>query len=332
MSTISQNTIAELRVNTKVWGRNGQSPHSIVHPRHPMRLCQTIQVPSLKEMKATLPMGMSIVNTLGYSKYTDNLLGFSREKVLVGHRVFEQNPRILLLNNTLVTTEEFLKTENALDALVGSLRLALDAIEAQVWYVIFTGGQSITLPVDVFSNNIGYREILALGRAAVHRIAGTDNVHVLVPVIHYAAMLLDNTAGITPSAQSAVTEHHLYEAPRATIIPLAHNTEYLINQVTSEDETGFHSAIVFYPDYLPSLIVRHVFEDISIERVRQSGNDRNLRRVVLERYLSFELPTVYNQDNRPVMPVIPIIADAAFGSVGNKYSNGFDNLSAIASF
>jgi len=332
MSDLSQYSAGSTGVNTRLWGRNGQSPHSIVHPKHPMRLCQTIQVQSLKEMKYALDMGMTIVNTLGLRKYLSNAFLATREKTPVEHQVFNVNPRILRLNNTILTTEEFLKTENALDALLGSLRLALDAIEAQFWYLIFAGGFVFYPPVTVTATDFSYRELLALGRAAVHRVAGTENVHVLTPVIHYAAMLMDNTAGNTPTQQAGVTEHHLYDAPRATIIPVAHNTNYLINNVVDINETGTHIYMSFYPDYLPSLFVRYVYEEISIERVSESASERNLRRVVFGRYLMFELPTVYSQNGIPAMPIVALDASYALTNTMNKFSDGYQNISAIASF
>jgi hypothetical protein len=332
MSDLSQYTGGSAGVNTRLWGRNGQSPHSIVHPKHPMRLCQTIQVQSLKEMKHVLDTGMTIVNTLGLSKYLSNSFLATREKTPVEHEVFNANQRILRLNNTILTTEEFLKTENALDALLGSLRLALDAIEAQLWYLIFTGGFVFIPSFFITSPDFSYREVLALGRASVHRVAGTENVHVLTPVIHYAAMLMDNTAGNTPTQQAGVTEHHLYDAPRATIIPLAHNTNFVINNVITNDETGFHDLIPFYPDYLPSLFVRYIYEEISVEKINEIAGQRNLRRVVLGRYLMFELPTVYSQNGVPAMPIVAINATFALTNTMNKFSNGFQNISAIASF
>jgi hypothetical protein len=319
-------------VNTRLWGKNGQSQHSMVHPKHPMRLCKTIEVQSLKEMKQTLPMGSPIVDTLGLQKNYNYLLNATNEKVVIGHNVYNITPGFIKIAQTILTTEEFLNTENAVDALLGSLRLALDAIEAQVWYLIFTGGFGILLPLDTSSGSLSYRELLAYGRAAIHRIAGTDNVHVLTPVIHYAAMLLDNTAGITASQQSAVTEHHLYDAPRATIIPLAHNTSYFINNVVNSGDTGLHDEIGFYPDYLPSLITRYVYEYLSIERVKERSQDRNLRRVVLERYLTLDVPFVYDQIFAPAVPFVYLFARTALNNVIAKYDNGFDNLSAIASF
>jgi len=332
MSDLSAYTPHPIGINNRLWGTNGQSPHSIVHPKHPMRLCQTIQVQSLKEMRFALPMGMSIVNTLGFRKYFSNLLLITREKTIVQHEVFDDNPTIIRLNNTILTTEEFLKTENALNALLGSLRLALDAIEAQLWYFIFTGGYVFIPPFIVTATDFSYRELLALGRASVHRIAGTENVHVLMPVIHYGAMLMDNTAGNTPTQQSGVTEHHLYDAPRATIIPVAHNTNYIINNVTTNDEAGFHDLIPFYPDYLPSLFVRYVYEEVSVEKVSESADDRNLRRVVLGRYLMFDVPAIYSRGVFPAMPMVMINGSVALTNTMNKFSNGFQNISAIASF
>jgi len=332
MSDLSNYHLHITTVNTKLWNRDGKSPHSLVHPKHPMRLCETIQVQSLKEMKQTLNMGMTSVNTLGLRKYLPNLFYITREKTLVEHYVFDEKVPVFRLNNTLLTTEEFLKTENALDALLGALRLALDAIEAQIWYLIFTGGYVYLPPFIVTAADFSYRELLALGRASVHRIAGTDNVHVLMPVIHYGAMLMDNTAGITPTQQSAVTEHHLYDAPRATIIPVAHNTNFIINNVTNIDEMSFHDFISFYPDYLPSLIVRYIYEEVSIEKVSESADERNLRRVVLGRYLMFELPTAYAEPGFPRMPIVMINGEFALNNTINKFSNGFQNISTIASF
>jgi hypothetical protein len=276
-------------------------------------------------------MGMSIVNTIGFTKYLFYFFGLTNEKTLVQHSVFDDDIPFLRLSNTLLVTEEFLRTENALDALLGSLRLSLDAIEAQIWYLIFTGGYTFLPPVITTGANFSYRELLALGRAAVHRIAGTENVHVLVPVIHYAAMLLDNTTGITPTQQSGVTEHHLYDAPRVTIIPLAHNTNYLINNVTSS-ETGTHFRIAFYPDYLPSLFRRYIYEEVFVEKVSVSASDRNLRRVVLGRYFMYELPTVYIEGTNPAMPIVQLDATNALNNTIAKFDNGFQNISAIASF
>jgi len=332
MSGLNSFAFPSLVVNTRLWGKNGQSQHSIVHPKHPMRLCKTVEVQSLKEMKQTLPMGSLIVDTLGFQKHFNYLINPTGEKVVIGHNVYDESPLFLKIAQTILATEEFLNTENALDALLGSLRLALDAIEAQIWHLIFSGSYSILLPLDTSSLTLSYRELLAYGRAAIHRIAGTDNVHVLTPVIHYAAMLLDNTAGITASQQSAVTEHHLYDAPSATIIPLAHNTYYAINNVTNPDDFGLYDEIAFYPDYLPSLITRYIYEPVTIESVKERSRDRNLRRVVLERYLTFELPVVYDQILSPAMPVVYVSARTAFNNVTTKYDNGFVNLSAIASF
>jgi len=332
MSDLSNYHLHITAVNTKLWGRNNQSPHSIVHPQHPMRLCETIQVQSLKEMKQTLNMGMPIVNTLGFNRYLSLLYYITRDKILVDHEVFDEKLFVPRIANTVLTTEEFLRTENALEALLGSLRLALDAIEAQVWYLIFTGGYVFLPPVITTGTNFSYREVFAFGRAAVHRVAGTANVHALVPVIHYAAMLMDNTTGITPTAQSGVTEHHLYDAPRVTIIPIAHNTNYLINNVTNIGDIGFHDRIPFYPDYLPSLFTRYIYEEVSVERVSESPNERNQRRVVLERYFMYEIPTAYTQGGQPVMPIVQIPANGALFNTINKFSNGFQNISAIASF
>ena len=332
MSGLNLPFIPSLVVNTRLWGKNGQSPHSMVAPKHPMRLCKTVEVQSLKEMKQTLPMGSPIVDTLGLQKHARYLTNSTGEKVVIRHDVYNERPAYLKIAQTILATEEFLNTENAVDALLGSLRLALDAIEAQIWYLIFSGGYGILLPLNTSSASLSYRELLAYGRAAIHRIAGTDNVHVLTPVVHYAAMLLDNTAGITASQQSAVTEHHLYDAPRATIIPLAHNTDYLINNITNPNNFGLYDQVVFYPDYLPSLITRYIYEQISIERVRESSQDENRRRVVLERYLTFELPLVYGQTISPAMPVVPLFARTALSNVMDKYDNGFYNLNAIAAF
>jgi len=332
MSSLNIQSLASIVVNTNLWGRNGQSPHSIIHPKHPMRLCQTIQVQSLKEMKQTLPMGSTFVNTLGLRKHFFYFFYVTRQKPPIQHFVRDAGDGILRLAHTILVTEEFLKTENALDALLGSVRLALDAIEAQIWYLIFTGGYAVFLPVNVGVAGFSYRELMAYGRAAVHRIAGTDNVHVLMPVIHYAAMLLDNTAGITPAQQSGVTEHHLYDGPRATIIPVAHNTEYIINNVTI-DELGIHDDIAFYPDYLPSLITKYVFEEVYVDRVKESSNNTNLYRVVLERYFSFELPLVYDYPGfLPAMPVVYLPANTVLSNTMAKYNGAFANLSAIASF
>jgi len=332
MSGLNSFALPSLVVNTRLWGKNGQSQHSIVHPKHPMRLCKTVEVQSLKEMKQTLPMGSLIVDTLGFIKNFSYTLRATDEKVVLGHNVYDEIPSYLKIAQTILATEEFLNTENAVDALLGSLRLALDAIEAQLWYLIFSGGYSILLPLNTSSGSLSYRELLAYGRAAIHRIAGTDNVHVLTPVIHYAAMLLDNTAGITASQQSAVTEHHLYDAPRATIIPLAHNTSYLVNNVTNPDDFGVHDEIAFYPDYLPSLITRYIYEQVSIERVKERSQDRNLRRVVLERYFTFELPIVYDQIFSPAIPAVFVFARTALNNVMAKYDNGVANINAIASF
>jgi len=277
-------------------------------------------------------MGSPVVNLLGFEKHSSYALGTNRQKEVLNHVVYDTAPVFIKFAHTILATEEFVKTENALDALLGSLRLALDAAEAQFWYLIFTGSLAILLPIASNTPSFSYRELLAYGRAATHRIAGTDNVHVLTPVIHYAAMLLDNTAGITSTQQSGVTEHHLYDAPRATIIPVAHNTEFTINNVTTPEETGFHTHIAFYPDYLPSLITRYVYEEVAVERVRERGSDRNLRRVVMERYLSFEFPYVYETGSRVAMPIVYILADNAITSVINKYYEGFQNLSLIASF
>jgi hypothetical protein len=297
-----------------------------------MRLCKTVEVESFKDMKTVLPVGMSIVHTLGFNRYLANILHLTREKPFLEPVALDYDAYVIRLNNTAVATEEFLRTEKALDALLGTLRLALDAIEAYIWYLIFSGGFVFWPPVITTGANFSYRELLALGRAAVHRIAGTENVHVLVPVIHYAAMLMDNTTGITPSAQSAVTEHHLYDAPKATIIPVAHNTSYFIHNVTDVLDFCSHDSISFYPDYLPSLIVRYVYEEVSVEKVNETSNNRNLRRVVLGRYLAFEFPLVYNNGVLPAMPVVRLNASNALTNTMNKFANGFNNISAIAAF
>jgi len=332
MSGIAAYHLHITSVNTKLWGRNGQSPHSIVHPKHPMRLCETIQVQSLKEMKQTLNAGMTIVNTIGSNRYFSYLLDITREKILADHQVYDEKLSIFKIANTVLTTEEFLRTENALDALLGSLRLALDAIEAQIWYLIFTGGYVFLPPIITTGANFSYREVFALGRAAVHRVAGTENVHALVPILHYAAMLMDNSTGITPTQQSGATEHHLYDTPRVTIIPVAHNTNYLINNVTNTGDIGLHERIPFYPDYLPSLFTRYVYEEVLVERVSETSSERNQRRVVLGRYFMYEIPTAYTRGGAPAMPVVQIPADQALNNTINKFSNGFQNISAIASF
>jgi hypothetical protein len=291
-------------------GPDGFNPLSSVHPLHPMREMPTVLVNSLREMWEVAPIAIDIPsqndegNALIYAFDPYNI-----PKPVLPIRAEVTNGWPFKIAATTSITEELVLIDGAIDVVKGLLWRRVDAAEAILWfYILASASASLIPPYPVRS----FRELFALARTFLSRMAPHFIFRALVRPIAYGAAILENSAGIAQN--SDYTE--LQDASgKITIIPVA-----------AEYYNTMSELVIVYPVWLPSLCKRYIYEIESVDLVVDATMEKNVRRVTCERYLAPVLPKFlyYDYADQFIIPSVILDASEALNEVASKY--GTDTL------
>ena len=315
--------IARARAYTAHY-RNEENPFGIlssVHPLHPMRKMETIRVGSLAEMQTIVPVGLTL---RGQNKTREELIYIltGGNKPEIDIYASDDAQGIFPIVATVLVAEETFNTPEVGRAIIELLWRKVDAIEAIIWWYVFTGnGYYLSLPNPAES----FREIFAFGRAFLMRVNPEMFFEVLMTPRSYGAMLLDNAAGA--NQDTSYTEHQI-AAGLITPIPVAMNYRPITDGGSYNDER-----IVIYPLSFARACKRYIYEVEHIDKVRDATEDRNMYRVTCERYLSpiFPYDYYFEDDGRHVIPAAVLSVWDAINSIQSKYGPGaIANLDYIA--
>jgi len=283
---------------------DGHTLMAPVHPWHPMREMATIRVNSLRDMWMATPIGIDIpsqndeVATLVY------LWDPNSPKPVLPIRAEVIGGSVIKIAATTTVPEEVALVEGALDVVRGLLWRRVDASEAILWFYIL-GGLSATLtPTHTVSS---FRELFALARTFLSRMAPHFAFKALMRPIAYGAALLENSAGVAQN--SNYTE--LQDASGSmTIVPIA--AEYFFGSI---------QPVIVYPSWLESLCRRYIYETEFVERVVDEATERNVHRVTCERYMTPVLPYFfyYQAEDKFIVPSVVIDASDAINEIASRY-------------
>jgi len=278
---------------------------SPVHPLHPMREIPTVRVGSLREMWIAAPIGIDIPSQnaeLDALIYNAAPSGAPKPVLTIRAKIFDRG--LIRIAATTTIPEEIALVEGALDVVKGLVWRRVDASEAILWFYIL-GGRSATLipPQPVRS----FRELFALARTFLSRLAPYSTFTALMRPIAYGAAILENSAGVAQN--SNYTE--LQDASGSMfIVPIA-----------SEHEPGPMNMVIVYPGLLMSLCKRYIYEAEFVERVVDENTERNVHRITCERYLAPVLPYFfyYGADDKYIIPSVAIDASDAINEIASRY-------------
>jgi hypothetical protein len=319
MSFIGFQGLPSIKVYTRQYDRDIDpfGNISIIHPLHPMRKAETIVVSSLREMEWAIQVGVdipSLISDNGAYYYATNDDVDPKPEIQV--RIMEYGTRIIRLATTTNIPIDTYRTEGISDAINGILTRRLNALEAQFWaYTFVYSGFILPLP----SAPQTFRELFALSKAFLARIAPTNSFDVILSPRAYGAAIFENM--LATNIVASHTEHQIASG-NLNLIPVA-----------GVDMTSFELVVV-YPSYLPSLCRRYIYERYYDNVVVDGAEDKNYRRVTAERYLLPLLPTdyYYNIDGFFTAPIVVLRSRNAIDNIGNYYSaNALNNLNYVIS-
>jgi len=317
MSFVGFRGIPALRVYTRPYEKDIDpfGNISIIHPLHPMRKMETIPVSSLREMEDIALIGADITNLTsdnGAFYYAVNEDADPKPEINI--RIEENGPRILRLATTTNIPLDTYRTAGISEAIKGILTRRLDALEAQIWAAVFISGGFI-LPLPTAPQT--FRELFALAKAFLARIAPTNSFDALLSPRAFGAAVFENM--LSPSIESSYTENQVASG-NLHLIPFA-----------GESLTSFEPVAV-YPSYFPSLCRRYIYERYYDELVVDEAEDRNYQRITAERYLLPLMPRdyYYNVGGYFAAPVAVIRGQNAINNIGSYYSaSAFNNLNYV---
>ena len=310
MSVINRNSTIAVKAYAEAFVRasDGFEIMSPVHPWHPMREMATIRVSSLRDMWIAAPIGIDIpsqnaeADALAYATGTSNV-----PKPVLTISAEGLNGGIFRIAATTTVPEEVALVEGALDVVRGLLWRRVDAFEAILWFSILGGLSATLIPTQTVSS---FRELFALARTFLSRMAPNFAFKALMRPIAYGAAILENSAGVAQN--SNYTE--LQDASGSmTIVPIA-----------AEDTAGPLHPVIVYPSWLESLCRRYIYETEFVDRVVDEATDRNVHRVTCERYMAPVLPYFfyYGAENKFIVPSVVIYARDAINEIASRFGAG----------
>ena len=296
---------------------DGHTLMSPVHPWHPMREMATIRVNSLRDMWIATPIGIDIpsqnaeADALAYA-----IAPFNVPKPVLTIRAEQWDRSLIKIAATTTIPEEMSLIEGALDVVKGLVWRRVDWSEAILWFYTFGAtSANLTPPNPVRS----FRELFALARTFLSRMAPHFIFKALMRPIAYGAAILENSAG---AAQNSNYTELQDASGSMTLVPIA--AEYIFS--------AMHPVIV-YPNWLTSLCKRYIYETEFVQRVVDENTERNVHRVTCERYLAPVLPNFfyYGAEDRYIMPSVVIDASDAVNEIASRYgTEALSNLQYAA--
>jgi hypothetical protein len=319
MSFIGFQGLPSIKVYTRQYDRDIDpfGNISIVHPLHPMRKAETIVVSSLREMEGAIQIGVDIPNLIsdnGAYYYANTEYADPKPEIQI--RITEYGTRTIRIAATTNIPIDVYRTEGISDAIKGILTRRLNALEAQFWVYVFAYGGFI-LPLSNAPQT--FRELFALSKAFLARIAPTNSFDVILSPRAYGAAVFENM--LATNIVASHTEHQIASGS-LNLIPVAG-----VDMTSSE-------LVVVYPSYLPSLCRRYIYERYYDNVVVDGTEDKNYRRITAERYLLPLLPTdyYYNIDGIFAAPIVVLSGQNAIDNMGNYYSaDALNNLNYVTS-
>jgi len=310
MSVINRHSPIAVKAYAEAFvrGSDGFEIMSPVHPWHPMREMATIRVSSLRDMWIAAPIGIDIpsqnaeADALAYETAMSNV-----PKPVLTIRAEGWEGGVIRIAATTTVPEEVALVEGALDVVKGLLWRRVDASEAILWFYILGGLSATLIPTQTVSS---FRELFALARTFLARMAPSFAFKALMRPIAYGAALLENSAGVAQN--SNYTE--LQDASGSiTIVPIA--AEYSI---------GSLEPVIVYPSWLTSLCKRYIYDAEFVERSVDEATDRNVYRVTCERYMTPVLPYFfyYEAESKFIVPSVVIYAGDAIDEIASRYGAG----------
>ncbi len=314
MSQIDRNKTIATKAYVDAFVRESDGFHSLspVHPLHPMREMATVRVGSLREMWSVAPMGIEIPAQNDELALAAYLSDPSSPKPVLPIRAEVVDGEVIKIAATTTIPEEVALVEGALEVAKGLVWRRVDASEAILWFYTFGAfSANLTPPQPVLS----FRELFALSRTFLSRMAPHFIFKALMRPIAYGAAILENSAGIAQN--SNYTE--LQDASGSIwLVPVA--AEYIF---------GPFQPVIVYPNWLMSLCRRYIYETESVDRVIDRDTERNIYRVTCERYLVPVLPNFFyfSAEDKFIMPSVVIDASDAIREISTRYSpEALDNL------
>jgi hypothetical protein len=291
---------------------------SIVHPAHPMRKAQTIRVDSLKEMVQPLNVGVPFYELVDDSSALSYaIIDEPLSKPELNIYISKDFSFVFRIASTTTIAEDSKKAEGVSDVIKGLLRRRLDALEAIIWFYMFLD-RAVWPPL--VSDPASFREIFALSRALLSRMAPYDAFDVMLTPKSYGAALLENAVGT--GNNSDYTEPQVASG-KLTLVPVATN--------------GFIYAsfelLCVYPSFFPALCKRYIYEFDTEGRVVDSSYDANMYRITSERYVLIVVPADYYSyiQGYFVAPIVGMWADGALSNLRSNLGIGvYNNLEIVS--
>jgi hypothetical protein len=286
------------------------------HPLHPMRLMETVRVSSLRELKSFAPIGIDIASQNNAEPsvilYAVSELNIPKPDLTI--RAETGDGLIFRIAATTTIPEDLAIVDGALDVIRGLVWRRVDAIEAILWFAIFDSASIYFTPPSPVRS---FRELFALARTVLSRMAPYFEFQAMMRPIAYGAALLENAAGIAQN--SNYTELQIASGP-LELIP-----------VSIENSVLPYEPVVVYPRSIISLCKRYIYETEFIERVVDISDDSNAQRITCERYMTPALPSIfhYNTGGSFVMPSVSMDASTAIQEISSTY--GLDALNNLVS-
>jgi hypothetical protein len=213
---------------------------------------------------------------------------------------------------TTTLPDDIARVAEALEVAKGLVWRRVDTSEAYFWFVLL---EAISVHLSPPNRVTSFRELFALARTFLARMAPYIEYEALLTPIAYGAALLENAhqrAGIF-----SYTEPQL-GAGRINLIPIAGNYN------------GYgYEPVVVYPRSMINLCKRYIYETEFVDRVVDEATDRNVLRITCERYLVPVLPLIfyYRPEDKFTLPAVTIDATQAIDEI--SYVHGIyvlDNL------
>ncbi len=315
MSQINRDAAVSTKayVEAFVRGNDGFPVMAPVHPLHPMREMATIKVGSLREMWIVAPMGIEIpAQNDELAALTYGFAPSGTPKPVLTIRAEIREGGVIKIAATTTIPEEVALVEGALEVAKGLVWRRVDASEAILWFHIFWGlSANLTPPQPVSS----FRELFALARTFLSRMAPHFIFKALMRPIAYGAAILENSAG---SAQNSNYTELQDASGSITLVPIA--AEYIF---------GPFQPVIVYPSWLESLCKRYIYEVEFVDRVVDEANERNVYRITCERYLVPVMPNFfyYSAEDKFIVPAATVEASAAIQEISTRYGpETLDNL------
>jgi hypothetical protein len=291
---------------------------SIIHPSHPMYKAQTIRVDSLKDMVRPINIGVPIAELIDDTSAFDYaIFDWVSNKPDLNIVLDNGYQFVYRIASTTTIPEDSQKSVGVDEAVKGLLYRRLDAIEAVIWFMVFL---DYAVWPPLYSDPASYREIFALARALLSRMAPSDAFDVMLSPKSYGAALLENAVGT--GNNSNYTEPQVASGS-LTLVPIAFN----------ESIFSYFDFLCVYPSYLPTLCKRYIYEKSFAERVLDSNEDRNLYRLTAERYVLIVVPTDYYSyyQGYYVAPIVGLWTNEALRNIINTFGGGvYNNLEVVS--